>query len=109
MARLGPYRKTLPRSFDLFEIMSLPAAYTKGADALNRSKSTYERRTLSFSKGRFDQIVSEIEALAKANAEINPEIFYPPIKKHKGKSRDLELADLALRKALEDYLVPIRK
>ena len=104
VARLGPVRKTLPRSFEIFEIMSLPAAYTKGADALNRSKSTYDRRMVSFSKERFDQVVTEIEALAKANAEIDPEMFYPPVKKHKGKSRDLKLADPILRQSLENYL-----
>jgi hypothetical protein len=48
VCRLGRYRKTLPRDFELHQVMTLPAAYTKGADALGRSKSKYERKTVSF-------------------------------------------------------------
>ena len=40
VCRLGPVSGTL-RDFTLHEILALPAAYTKGADALNRSKSKY--------------------------------------------------------------------
>ena len=38
--------------FELHEVMALPAAYTKGADALGRSKkaNTSERRSVSISK-----------------------------------------------------------
>ncbi|WMS87880.1 site-specific integrase [Pleionea litopenaei] len=42
--------------------------------------------------------------MAKAGAEIDPKEFYPDVKKHKGKSRDLPLVDVELRKALEEYL-----
>lgn len=42
--------------------------------------------------------------MAKAGAEINPEDFYPEVKKHRGKSRYLPLSDPVLRKALEAYL-----
>ena len=75
--------------FTLLEIMSLPAAYTKGSDAMNRSKSSYERKRISFDVEGFNKVVKQIEALAKSNAEINPENFYPSLKKHRGKSRDL--------------------
>ena len=34
--------------FKLLEVMSLPAAYTKGAGAMKRSKSHYQRKTISF-------------------------------------------------------------
>lgn len=90
--------------FKLHEVMSLPAAYTKGADALGRSKSHYSRRTVSFDVETFDSTVRQIEALARAGVEVNPEDFYPPVKKHKGKSRDLPMVDAGLRNALIEYL-----
>lgn len=103
VAELGP-ETSGQRSFKLKEILALPAAYTKGADALKRSKSTYQRRRISFSVHDFDQLVRQIEAMSKAGAEINPEDFYPEIKKHRGKSRDLPMNDSGLRTALENYL-----
>jgi|TARA_R110002074_G_C12557696_1_gene667393 integrase len=103
VAELGP-ETTDQRSFRLKEILALPAAYTKGADALKRSKSTYQRRRISFSIHDFDQLVRRIETMAKAGAEINPEDFYPEVKKHRGKSRDLPLSDSVLRTALEAYI-----
>jgi hypothetical protein len=84
--------------------MSLPSAYTKGADAMGRSNSTYQRKTISFDVRSFDQLVRHIEKLAKAGAEIKPEDFYPPVKTHKGKSRDLPMVDSDLREALQQYL-----
>lgn len=103
VCRLGPATSQV-RDFTLHEILALPAAYTKGADALQRSKSTYQRRTISFNKHDFDQLVRQIEKLAKAGADINPEDFYPEVKKHRGKSRDLPMEDPALRDALTTYL-----
>jgi len=91
--------------FKLLEIMSLPAAYTKGADAMGRSKSEYQRKTVSFDIDTFKNVVKQIEALAKAGAEIDPENFLPPVRKHKGRSRDLPLVDEALRAALNDHLL----
>lgn len=88
----------------LLEVMSLPAAYTKGADAMKRSKSHYQRKTISFDIESFDKIVGQIEALAKSGAEVNPENFYPPVKQHKGKSRDLPMVDQDLRDALVQHL-----
>ncbi|WP_299975599.1 site-specific integrase [uncultured Pseudoteredinibacter sp.] len=90
--------------FKLLEIMSLPAAYTKGADAMKRSKSHYQRKTISFDIESFDKVVQQIEALAKSGADINPENFYPPVKQHKGKSRDLPMVDQDLRNALAQHL-----
>lgn len=103
VAELGP-ETSGQCSFRLKEILALPAAYTKGADALKRSKSTYQRRRISFSVHEFDQLVRRIETMAKAGAEIYPGDFYPEIKKHRGKSRDLPMNDCALRTALESYL-----
>tara|TARA_R110002050_G_scaffold17413_9_gene51778 strand:- start:3645 stop:3908 length:264 start_codon:yes stop_codon:yes gene_type:complete len=77
--------------------MSLPAAYTKGANAMGRSQSQYQRRTVSFNVTSFDHVVRQVETLAKAGAEVNPEDFYLPVRKHRGKSRDLPMVDAALR------------
>lgn len=85
-------------------MMSLPAAYTKGADAMGRSKTRYVRRTISFDVETFDNVVRQIAALAAAGARIHPADFYPATKKHKGKSRDLPIVDTELRMALENYL-----
>ncbi len=104
VARLANHSKNSSRSFVLHEVMSLPAAYTKGADAMKRSKSTYKRQSVSFKVEAFDAVIRQVEALAKAGSDINPEDFYPPVKKHKGKSRDLPMVDNELRKALSDYL-----
>ncbi|WP_228744306.1 site-specific integrase [Marinobacter salsuginis] len=82
----------------------MPAAYTKGADALSRSKSKYQRRRISFSVHDFDQLVRHIEIMAKNGAEINPKEFYPEVQKHRGKSRDLPMKDGGLRAAFENYL-----
>ena len=103
VAELGP-EISGQRSFKLREILALPAAYTKGADALKRSKSRYQRRRISFSVHDFDQVVRQIESMAKAGAEIKPRDFYPEVKKHRGKSRDLPMNDTSLRTAIENYL-----
>ncbi|MGB2113507.1 MAG: tyrosine-type recombinase/integrase [Marinobacter adhaerens] len=42
--------------------------------------------------------------MAKAGAEIKPEVFYPEVKKHRGKSRDLPMSDVALRTAIQNHL-----
>ena len=42
--------------------------------------------------------------MAKAGAEIKPADFYPEVKKHRGKSRDLPMNDVALRTAIENHL-----
>lgn len=91
-------------AFKLLEVMSLPAAYTKGADAMGRSRSRYERRSVTFEVSAFHRIVRQIETLAKAGADIDPEAFYPSVRAHKGRSRDLPMVDKALREALADYL-----
>jgi len=90
--------------FKLLEVMSLPAAYTKGADAMGRSKSQYQRKNVSFDVSSFNQVIRQVEKLARAGATVNPEDYYPPVRKHKGKSRDLPLVDRALREALINYL-----
>lgn len=100
VAKLNPSGTDLK----LLEVMSLPAAYTKGADAMKRSKSRYHRKSISFDIESFNKVVRQIEALAKSGAEVNPENFYPSVKKHKGKSRDLPMVDRDLRDALLQYL-----
>lgn len=104
VARLTRYKKNSIREFELLEILSLPASYTKGADAMGRSGTVYKRKRISFQVEVFDQIVHQIEALAKAGVEINSESFYPPPIVHKGKSRDLPMVDTELRESLIEYL-----
>lgn len=91
-------------AFRLHDVMALPAAYTKGSDATGRSRSEYERKSLTFSVETFARVVKQIEALAKSGSEINPEMFYPDKKIHKGKSRDLPMVDGQLREALINHL-----
>ncbi|WP_369611964.1 hypothetical protein [Marinobacter sp. RI1] len=108
MAELGP-EGSGQRSFKPFklkEILALPAAYTKGADALKRSKSTYQRRQISFSVHDFHQLVQRIETMAKASAEIKPEDFYPEVKKHRGKSRDLPMKEASIPPILSRNTLP---
>ncbi|WP_018234236.1 site-specific integrase [Thioalkalivibrio thiocyanodenitrificans] len=100
VAHLAPTGK----DFRLLEVLSLPASYTKGANAMGRSKSRYQRRAVSFSVEDFAKILREVEKQAKAGAEIDPEDFYPNVKKHKGNARDLPMVDGVLREALEDHL-----
>ena len=52
----------------------------------------------------FNKTIRQVEDLARAGAEINPETFHPPVRQRKGKSRDLPMQDQALRKAITDYL-----
>ncbi|WMS87890.1 hypothetical protein [Pleionea litopenaei] len=42
--------------FKLLEVLSLPAAYTKGADAMKRSKTQYQRKTVSFLINEFNKL-----------------------------------------------------
>lgn len=104
VCRLGNFHKDMPRQFELLEIMSLPAAYTKGADAMGRSKSKYVRKSVSFTIEEFHDVVIQIEKLIKAGLSVNPADFYPKIRNHKGQSRDLPMVDQDLRKALTNYL-----
>lgn len=104
VCRLNPFRKTESRSFQLHQVMSLPASYTKGSKALARSKSTYTRQRVSFTVEEFERIVRQVETLAKAGSDVKPESFHPPVKAHKGRSRDLPLVDEELRRSLEEHL-----
>jgi integrase len=106
ICRLAPYRKSTTREFKLLDILTLPAAYTKGADALQRSSSKYTPTTLNFKVDDFDKVIKQVEALAKAGGVVDPTDYYPTPRKHKhkGKSRDLPMIDDALRESLIEYL-----
>lgn len=105
VARLLPYKSGMNRGFILNEILSLPASYTKGANAvIESSGSNYNRQSLRFKKSEFDKIVKQIEKLAQAGVSINPEDFYPPPIKHGGKARDLPMVSESLREALIRHL-----
>lgn len=47
---------TAGSSFNLLEAMSPLSSYTKAANAMNRSKSDYQRQTISF-----DKVIRQIE------------------------------------------------
>lgn len=90
--------------FTLLEIMALPAAYTKGADAMGRSVSQYERKSITFNIKEFDKVVKQIEKLVRSGGAPDPQDYYPAVMQHKGQSRDLPLVDQELRSALTEYL-----
>ena len=90
--------------FKLLEVMSLPAAYTKGANALNRSHPKYDRRTVSMKVEEYSQNLRKAYELGKAQAHLEIDDFLPPVRTHRGRSRDLPMVDKVLRTTLEDYL-----
>jgi len=94
------------RQFKIHKVMTVPASYTKGANAMKKTEtvSSYKRKVLSFSVSEFDRLVHLIAKMAQSDVKIEPSDFYPEIKLHKGKSRDLALQDVSLRKALELHL-----
>lgn len=95
------------KQFELLEILSLPAAYTKGANATRSaspSNPTYEPKSLRFKAGDFDNIVRQIIELTKHGIDVDPKEFYPAPVPRKGVARDLPMSDPALRHALELYL-----
>lgn len=90
--------------FRLNEIMALPAAYTKGANA---TTSDYVRKSLTLTTSEFERVIRDVSRLVAAGVDpddINPEDYYPELKQHKGVSRDLPMVDEALRESLETYL-----
>lgn len=90
--------------FRLNEIMALPAAYTKGANA---TTSDYTRKSLTLSTAVFERVIRDVSRLVAAGVDpddINPKDYYPELKQHNGVSRDLPMVDLGLREALELYL-----
>ena len=93
------------RQFTLYKVLTVPANITKGANALRTSTSTYQQKSLTFSVAEFDSAVEKIAALAKAGAEFEPSMFYPPVnKQRKGMGRDLPLANDVLREVLVRYV-----
>lgn len=92
------------RTFKLYEVMTLPASYTKGANAMGRSTTSYTRRKVSFKVEEFDKIILQIEKLVKAGVEINPVDYYPLVSEHKGVARDLPLINSELTDALIAYI-----
>ena len=90
--------------FRLKDVLVLPASYTKGANARSNSYERSKKRRLSFTVDEFDRVVDQITALATAGAEVTPSMFYPDIKEHRGKSRDLPMVDPELRDALSTYI-----
>lgn len=71
---------------------------------MGRSKTHYHPKTISSYVESFNNIVRQIEELAKSGAKINPENFYPPVKQHKCKSHDLNMVEPDLCLALNNYI-----
>lgn len=92
------------RDFKLFEIMTLPASYTKGANALGRSSTKYNRRRISFNVEEFGQILNQVSKLVLAGGEVNPEDYYPVVSENRGVARDLPLVNDELIESLKDYI-----
>lgn len=90
--------------FRLHEIMTLPAIYTKGSGATRRSVSNYQRRSLTFSADKFDQVIQDVVKIVESGGTVDPKAFYPEVKERKGKSRDLPLINEELRNALIAHL-----
>lgn len=93
-----------PGYFVVHNVLSLPKSITKGADALKRSRSTYQPKKISFSIQEFDTVVQRIVDKLDAGKKVNPKDFYPKIRSHSGKSRELPLVDQELREAIHDYV-----
>lgn len=92
------------RSFKRFEILTLPAAITKGANATGRSQSKYSRKRISFTVSAFEKMLKQVCEMNKAGINISPEDFYPEVLTNKGKSRDLPLVDPELCDAIDVFL-----
>ncbi len=104
IANVKPSSGNNPALFTLYDVMALPAAYTKGANAVTGSLSSYKQRTVSFSIYDFDRVIRDVERQTKAGLAVDPKRFYPEIKTHRGVARDLPMVDSDLRESLETYL-----
>ncbi|MBL4864870.1 MAG: tyrosine-type recombinase/integrase [Pseudomonadales bacterium] len=101
VADIGPQ---YPLGYKIKDVLILPKNFTKGARATKRLSTEPQRTSVRFNLAKFEKIVRQIEKLAQSGTEINPEDFYPEIKKKGGKTRELPLVDIALRKSIERYL-----
>jgi len=90
--------------FRVKDILALPASYTKGARATNRSTTPYHLRRISMTIEDLDRKLRRVEEMARVGAEINLEDFHPPLSTRKGKSRDIPMQDEDLREVLTTYL-----
>lgn len=93
------------RTFTLYEILTVRKDITKGSNAMRTSQSKYVRKSITFKVEDFDNAVRQIAALAKTGAEVDPELFYPPVNKNrKTKGRDLPMVSDELKDALTRYV-----
>ena len=85
--------------------MNLPAAYTKSTVTMHGIRQLLVRTSIDQLHCRgLKIIVRQIESMAIADSEIQPEDFYPPVRQYMGKSRDLLMLDSEQRTALLDDL-----
>ncbi len=97
--------ESLLEGFEVKETLVLPKKFTKGANAVKRSQKLYKRTSVRFTISEFDRTVALIQKLTLAGAEVNPEDFYPDIKRNEGTSRELAIADKELIEAIEKYVI----
>jgi len=101
VADVGPQ---YPLGYKIKDVLVLPKNFTKGARATKRASAEPQRTSVRFNLAEFEKIVRQIEKLARSGVEINPEDYYPVLKKKGGKTRELPLVDTELRHSIERYL-----
>lgn len=94
-----------PAGFILKDMLRLPKGFTKGARAIKASNTAYDRKRVSFSVARFDEIIRQVVSHTEAGVQVNPEDYYPALQKKGGKTRELPLVDDKLIAALHRYLL----
>jgi integrase len=93
------------RTYTLYKVLTVPADITKGANAITTSKSKYVRKNVKFSVEDFDSTVEKIAVMARAGIDIDPSLFYPPVKKDRQTNgRNLPMASDVLRDVLMRYV-----
>jgi site-specific recombinase XerD len=102
MAELGP---EYPMGFRIKDVLVLPKGFTKGARAVKRSTAQSDRISVHFTTQEFNKIIDKVIELTKAGVEVKPEDYYPPQRKHGGKTRELPIVDQDLITAIKDYLL----
>lgn len=101
VADIGPQ---FSRGYKIKSMLVLPKSFTKGARAKKRATSEPKRTSVRFTLKEFETVVRQIESQVKSGIDVNPENFYPKLKKSGGKTRELPIVDKALRKSIARYL-----
>ncbi len=91
--------------YKIKDVLVLPKSFTKGARAIavigNRTNA---RTSVRFTVAEFDRLVAQIAKDARRRKTLTAANYYPPIKKSRGLTRELPLADSALLEAISRVL-----